>query len=98
MSERTTRTPAGEQDFAGTPRPDAMLPALDAGQLQVLRQVGREWDQTSAGPRVWWQVLPVDPALGEDPNAREFRPARFTRLVPVAGGGDLPPGSPPGHR
>jgi hypothetical protein len=88
MSEQTTRTPAAEQDFAGTPRPDAMLPALDAGQLEALRQVGREWDHTSAGPRVWQQALPVDPALGEalgeDPKARECRPARFTRLLPVA--------------
>jgi hypothetical protein len=41
---------------------------------------------------VWRQALPVDPALGEYPKASEFRPARFTRLVPVAGrDGDLPP-------
>jgi amino acid transporter len=92
MSEQTTRTPAGEQDFAGTPRPDAMLPVLDEAQLEALRQVGREWDQTSAEPRVWRQALPVDPALGEYPKDSEFRPARFTRLVPVAGrDGDLPP-------
>jgi hypothetical protein len=51
MSEQTMRTPADEQDFAGTPRPDAMLPALDEGQLEALRQVGPEWDQTSAEPR-----------------------------------------------
>jgi len=68
---------------AGNPRPDAMLPVLDEGQLEALRQVGREWEQTSAEPRVWRQALPVDPALGE--QASEFRPARFTRLVPVAG-------------
>jgi hypothetical protein len=92
MSEETTQTPADEQDFAGTPRPDAMLPVLDEGQPEALRQVGREWDQMSAEPRVWRQALPVDPALGEYPNASEFRPARFTRFVPVAGrDGDLPP-------
>jgi hypothetical protein len=46
----------------------------------------------SGGPRVWRQALPVDPALGQYPNASEFRPARFTRLMPVAGrDGDLPP-------
>lgn len=85
-------TPADEQDFAGTPRPDAMLPVLDEDQLEALRQVGREWDQVSAAPRVWRQALPVDPALGEYPKASEFRPARFTWLVPVAGrDGDLPP-------
>jgi hypothetical protein len=86
-----TRTPADEQDFAGTPRPDAMLPVLDQGQLEALRQVGREWDQDSAEPRVWRQALPVDPALGEDPKAGEFRPARFTRLVPAGPDGDLAP-------
>jgi hypothetical protein len=42
MSEQTTRTPDGEQDFACTPRPDTMLPVLDEGQLEALRQVGRE--------------------------------------------------------
>jgi hypothetical protein len=34
------RTADAEQDFAGTPRPDAMLPVLDEGQLEALRQVG----------------------------------------------------------
>jgi hypothetical protein len=92
MSEQTTRTPADEQNFAGTPRPDAMLPVLDEAQLEALRQVGHEWDQTSAEPRAWRQALPVDPALGEYPKDSEFRPPRFTRLVPVAGcDGDLPP-------
>jgi fumarate reductase subunit C len=38
---------------------------------------------------VWRQALPVDPALGEYPKASEFRPARFTRLVPVAGRGAI---------
>jgi hypothetical protein len=88
VSEQTIRTPDGEQDYAGTPRPDAMLPALDEGQLEALRQVGREWDQTFAEPRVWRQALPVDPA----DHRSKFRPARFTRLVPVAGrDGDPPP-------
>ena len=37
-------------------------------------------------------MLPVDPSLGEYPEASEVRPALFTRLVPVAGrGGRLPP-------
>jgi fumarate reductase subunit C len=78
-----TRTPADEQDFAGTPRPDAMLPVLDQGQLEALRQVGREWDQVSAEPRVWRQALPVDPALGEYPKAREFRPVPVGHLAIV---------------
>ena len=36
MSEQATRTPAGEQDFAGTPRLDALLPVLDEVQLEAL--------------------------------------------------------------
>jgi amino acid transporter len=41
---------------------------------------------------VWRQALPVDPALGEYPAVSEFRPARFTRFVPVSGReGQLPP-------
>ena len=86
------RQPAGEQDYAGTPRPDALLPALDEGQLAALREVGQEWDGVTADPQVWRQALPVDPTLGEYPDASEFRPTRFTRFVPVAGrDGQLPP-------
>ena len=41
---------------------------------------------------MWRQALPVDPSLGEYPEASEVRPALFTRFVPVAGrGGQLPP-------
>ena len=37
MSEQTTRTPAGEQDFAGTPRPDAASETdEDPGQIASL--------------------------------------------------------------
>ena len=83
---------AGGQDYAGTPRPDAILPALGKDQLAALGEVGREWDRVSAGPQVWRQALPVDPALGEYPADSEFRPARFTRFVPVSGrDGQLPP-------
>jgi len=83
---------ADGQDYAGTPRPDAILPALDKDQLAALGGVGRQWDRVSAGPQVWRQALPVDPALGEYPTASEFRPARFTRFVPVSGrDGQLPP-------
>ncbi len=86
-------SPLGDgQDHAGTPRPDALIPALDEGQLAALREIGREWDRVSADPHVWWQALPVDPSLGEYPEASEVRPALFTRFVPVAGqDGQLPP-------
>jgi Amino acid permease len=84
--------PGHGQDHAGTPRPDALIPALDEGQLAALREIGRDWDRVSAAPQVWRQALPVDPALGEYPGASEVRPGLFTRFVPVAGrDGELPP-------
>ena len=97
-AERARQDPGGQgppgdgQDHVGTPRPDALIPALDEGQLAALRQIGREWDQVSADPQVWRQALPVDPSLGEYPEAGEVRPGLFTRFVPVAGAdGQLPP-------
>ena len=77
--------PGDGQDHAGTPRPDALISALDEGQLAALREIGRGWDRVSADPHVWRQSLPVDPSLGEYPEASEVRPALFTRFVPVAG-------------
>ena len=87
------QSPPGDgQDHVGTPRPDALIPALDQGQLAALREVGREWDRVSADPQVWRQALPLDPSLGEHPEASEVRPGLFTRFVPVAGrDGQLPP-------
>src|SRR5271157_6013746 len=85
------QSPPGDgQEHVGTPRPDALVPALDEGQLAALREVGREWDRVCADPQVWRQALPVDPSLGEYPKL--FRPYRFTRFVSVAGrDGQLPP-------
>ena len=97
MTSDAQGRPAGGQDAdgldsAGTPRPDAILPALDKDQLAALGEVGREWDRVSADLQVWRQPLPVDPALGEYPADSDFRPARFTRFVPVEGrDGQLPP-------
>jgi hypothetical protein len=46
----------------------------------------------SADPQVWRQALPLDPSLGEYPEASQVRPGLFTRFVPVAGqDGQLPP-------
>ena len=82
---------AGSGDYAGTPRPDAMMPTLDEGQLAALHEIGREWDQLTADPQVWRQALPVDPALGEYPKDSDFRPARFTKVVDLSGrDGQLP--------
>jgi hypothetical protein len=84
--------PGDGQDHVGTPRPDALIPALDEGQLAALREIGREWDRVPADPQVWRQALPADPSLGEYPEASEVRPGLFTRFVPVAGqDGQLPP-------
>ena len=71
------------QDHVGAPRPHALIPALDEGQLAALREIGREWDRVSADPQVWRRALPVDPSLGEYPEASEVRPGLFTRFVPV---------------
>jgi amino acid transporter len=79
------------QVAAGAPSPDALLPALDEGQLAVVRQVGQEWGRLSGDPQLWRRALPVDPNLGRYPDAAEFRPKRFGRFVPVAGqDGQLP--------
>jgi hypothetical protein len=43
--------PGDGQDHVGTPRPDALIPALDAGQLAALREIGLEWDRVSAEPK-----------------------------------------------
>ena len=37
--------PGDGQDHAGTPRPDALIPALDEGQLAALREIERAWDR-----------------------------------------------------
>ena len=68
MTSDISDQPAGEQDYAGTPRPDAAIPPLDDGQLAALGEVGREWDRTSAGPQVWRQALPADPVAGRVPE------------------------------
>jgi hypothetical protein len=80
--------PGDGQDHAGTPRPDALIPALDEGRLAALREIGRQWDRVSADPHVWRQAPPADPSLGEYPEASEIRPTLFTRFAPVAGRGE----------
>ena len=60
------------------PSPDAILPPLDAGQLQALREVGSEWGQP---PNRSSRSLPIDPSLGR--QAELSRPTRRGRLVHV---------------
>ncbi len=67
------------------------MPALNSDQLAALREVGHQWDRTSADARAWRRALPVDPALGAYPPAGDFQPEGFTRLVCVSGrDGELP--------
>ena len=40
--------PGDGQVHAGTPRPDALIPALDDGQLAALHEIGCEWGRVSA--------------------------------------------------
>jgi amino acid transporter len=62
-----------------------LLPTLDEQQLEVLRRVGREWDEVLADPDTWRRALPIDPNLDGDRQAAEIRPTRFWRFVPVDG-------------
>lgn len=60
------------------PAPDADLPALDAGQVKALQDLGREWDHACEGRAM---SLPVDPSLDRQPQLSQ--PARWWRLVHV---------------
>jgi hypothetical protein len=62
-----------------------LLPTLDEQQLEILRRVGREWDEVLADPDAWRRALPIDPNLDGDRQAAEIRPTRFWRFVPVDG-------------
>jgi amino acid transporter len=72
-----------DEELAGPPSPDATLASLDERQLRALREVGHQWSQVCADPRVWRRALPVDPNLGSFPDPQEVRPTRFGRFVAV---------------
>ena len=68
------------------PSPDAVLPALDADQLRILRDVGSEWSQGSNAKQ---RSLPVDPSLGRQSESRQpTRSARFVHVNPAGGSPD----------
>ncbi|HYZ53819.1 MAG TPA: APC family permease [Streptosporangiaceae bacterium] len=91
MTARSGTGREADDQAAGAPDPDALLPALDERQLSVLRRVGLEWDRASGDPQAWRRALPLDPNLGSYPEADEIRPTRLGRFVPVAGrDGQLP--------
>ena len=69
------------------PSPDAILPALNADQVQALRDVGSEWSRNSNGTKV---TLPVDPSLGQQSEPSEpSRSSRFVHINPTGGSPDL---------
>jgi amino acid transporter len=59
-------------------------PALDSGQLSVLRRLGRQWGRASGDFEVWRRALPVDPNLGSYPHSSEIRPVGLGRFVAVS--------------
>jgi amino acid transporter len=63
------------------PSPDAVLPPLDADQLQALRDVGSEWGWSSNRDSA---RLPVDPSLSLQPEPSQS--SRWVRLVHVQPG------------
>ena len=68
------------------PSPDAILPALNADQLQALQDVGSEWSQGSNGSNV---SLPVDPSLGRQSEpGQATRSGRFVHVSPAGGSPD----------
>ncbi len=85
-----TATPAGDAGGPGqsAPSPDATLVTLDRVQLDALRRVGEDWGRVCGDRDAWLRALPVDPNLGEYPDAEEIRPSRFGRFVSVGDGGD----------
>ena len=68
------------------PTPDAELPALNATQVEALREVGREWGTANDADV---GSLPVDPSLARQPEvSQSSRGARLVHVTPGAGSGD----------
>src|SRR5258708_14201694 len=84
MTARRDSDRQADDQAAGAPSPDALLPALDDRQLRLLHQVGREWDHVTGDPQVWRCALPLAPDLGRYPDAADLPPPRFGRFVNLA--------------
>jgi amino acid transporter len=82
-SDRATREQHRGEGDASAPSPDALLVKLDERQLGVLRRVGHEWGRICGNPDVWRRALPIDPSSASYPAAKDIRPTRFGRFVPV---------------
>jgi len=81
-----TASAAANPSQSAPPTPDADLPALDADEVQALREVGHDWGVESAAGAA---SLPVDPSLDRQPEVS--LPTRWGRLVhvqPADGSGD----------
>ena len=74
--------PSAQQPPGATLTPAAEFPPLDADELGVLREIGREWAATLAGRSSVLNALPLDPTLGRYDRAPT--PSRFGRLAPIA--------------
>ncbi|MDT0270203.1 APC family permease [Streptomyces sp. DSM 44915] len=93
MARRADRAGDGDDDAAdvgGMPSPSALLPPLDAEQVEVLRRVGREWGRVTGDPAAWRRALPVSPDLGGFPAPGEIRPAALGRHVRISSLGGEP--------
>jgi amino acid transporter len=64
--------------------PAAHTPALDAPEVEVLRDLGRHWGGAVGDRAKWARALPVDPALRD--TATQIGPQRLNRFVSVADG------------
>src|SRR5260221_12016792 len=91
MTARRDSDRQADDQAAGAPSPDALLPALDDRQLRLLHQVGREWDHVTGDPQVWRWAPPPDPHPGSHPAPADTRPTRFGRFVNVARRGGAAP-------
>ncbi|MGZ4325306.1 MAG: APC family permease [Solirubrobacteraceae bacterium] len=75
-----------DSSSSAAPTPDAVLPPLDADQLQALGQVGSEWGQSPNGGSC---SVPVDPSLGHQPElSRPTRGGRLVHVTPASGSAD----------
>jgi amino acid transporter len=71
---------------SAAPTPDAVLPPLDADQLQALGEVGSEWGPSSNGGSA---SVPVDPSLAHQPEPRQpTRAGRLVHFTPASGSAD----------
>jgi hypothetical protein len=88
MTARRDSDRLADDQAAGAPSPDALLPALDDRQLRLLHQVGREWDHVTGDPQVWRCALPLDRyrlTMGTCAGGADERASRY-RAIPTEAG------------